>query len=146
MQQRLIPFRFLAALSFVLLASGPAQAQYRFTRIADETGSLRFNGSPAAINDAGQVTFAADTVTGSGVFISRGGPVSTVADTSDGFRFFGFSSIDGRGEVSFFAFRIDGSSGIFSGLHGETTFIDDSGPILGFGGDPHSSRSGAFTE
>ena len=145
MQQRSIASRFVLALCLVALASSAAQAQYRFTRIADETGPLRFNGSPAAINDAGQVTFAADTITGPGVFVGRGGPVSTIADTSDGFRFFGFSSIDGRGEVSFFAFRNDGSGGIFSGPHGETTFIDDSGPISGFGGDCHSSRSGAFT-
>jgi hypothetical protein len=145
MQQHSTASRFISALSLVLLASGTAHAQYRFTRIADETGSLRFNGSPAAINDAGQVTFAANTITGPGVFIGRGGPVSTVADTSDGFRFFGFSSIDGRGEVSFFAVRDDGSSGFYSGPHGETTFVDDTGPILAYGGDSHSSRSGAFT-
>ena len=65
-QQRSIASRFVAALCLVALASGAAHAQYRFTRIADETGSLRFNGSPAAINDAGRVTFAADTITGSG--------------------------------------------------------------------------------
>jgi hypothetical protein len=122
-----------------------ADGRYRFTRIADETGGLRFNGSPAAINDAGMVTFAADTIAGPGVFVGRGGPVSTVADTFDGFRFFGFSSIDGRGEVSFFAFRDDGIGGFFSGTHGETTLIDDSGLVFGFGGDCHSSRSGAFT-
>jgi hypothetical protein len=145
MQPCSIASRFVTALSLVVLASGTAHAQYRFIRIADETGSLRFNGSPATINDAGDVTFAADTITGSGIFVGRGGPVSTVADLSDGFRFFGFSSIDGRGRVSFFAFRNDGSSGIYSGPHGETTFIDDSGPILGFGGDCHSSRSGTFT-
>jgi hypothetical protein len=145
MQQRSIVSRFVAALSLVALASGAAHGQYRFTRIADESVSLRFNGSPAAINDAGQVTFAAHTITGPGVFVGRGGPVSTVADTSDGFRFFGFSSIDGRGKVSFFAFRNDGSGGFFSGPHGETTFIDDSGPVFGFGGDSRSSRSGAFT-
>jgi hypothetical protein len=139
--------------SFSGLPTGPngtlqaldASRSYRFTRIADETGGLRFNGSPAAINDAGQVTFVANTITGSGVFVGRGGPVTTVADTSDRFRFFGFSSIDGRGEVTFFAFRNDGSGGFYSAPQGETTFIDDSGAIFGFGGDCHSSRSGAFT-
>ncbi len=144
MKPRSIASRFVAALSLVALASGAAHAEYRFTRIADETSVLGFDG-PAAINDAGRVTFDADTVSGPAVFVGSGGPLSTVADTSDGFRFFGFSSIDGRGRVSFFAFRNDGSGGFYSGAHGETTFIDDSGPIFGFGGDCHSSRSGAFT-
>ena len=56
MQQRSIASRFVTALCLVALASGVAEAQYRFISIADETGPLRFNGSPAAINDAGQVT------------------------------------------------------------------------------------------
>jgi hypothetical protein len=144
--RRSIASGILAVFALAALTSSAAQAaEYRFTRIADESGPLRFNGSPAAMNDAGEVTFAANTIAGSGIFVVRGGPVETVADNSDGFPFFGFSAIQGRGEVSFFGFRTDGTGGFYSGAHGETTLIDDSGPILGFAGDCHSSRSGAFT-
>jgi hypothetical protein len=145
MQQRSMATFVVAAFSLVALAPGAAHAQYRFTRIVDGSGPIGLNGSPAAINDAGQVTFGGDSQSGPGIFVGSGGPVSTVADTSNGFRFFGFSSIDGQGKVSFFGIRNDGSSGIFSGPGGVTTFLDDTGPISGFGGDSHSSVSGAFT-
>jgi len=145
MQRRLISILFVGALAVLLAPPVAAQSKYTFTRIVDNSGPFLLNGSPAAINEAGQVTFGADLSTGSGIFVGSGGPITTVADTSDGFRFFGFSSIDGRGKVFFFAFRNDLSGGIFAGPHGETPFLDDSGPVFGFGGDCHSSRAGAFT-
>src|SRR5690348_10179558 len=96
MQKRLISSLFVAALAVWMLSPIAAQTRYTFTRIVDNTGPFQLNGSPAAINEAGEVTFGADLSTGSGIFVGRGGPITTVADTSDDFRFFGFSSIDGR--------------------------------------------------
>jgi hypothetical protein len=127
-----------------LLAPATARAQeYTFTRIAQNNAGF---GSPAAINDAGWVTVGTDLGPGlPAVVVGKGGPLITVADTSGEFRFFGFSSIDGNGRVSFFAFTKDDHSGIFVGHNGARTLLDDSGPVLGFGGDPQSSGAGPFT-
>lgn len=139
--QRALPF--VAALATLILVPGASRAQYSFTRIAQSHDTFGIDG-PAAINDAGQVTFGAVSSTGPGIFVGSGGPLTTIADTTGRFSFFGFSSIDGQGNVTFFANTRDGHSGFFTGPGG-TTFLDDSGPAGGFGGDSHSSTSGAFT-
>jgi len=133
----------IAAALGALLAPVTARAQYTFTRIAQNNSGF---GSPAAINDAGWVAIETDLVpSGPIVVVGKGGPLITIADTSGPFRFFGFPSIDGKGKISFFAFTKDNHSGIFAGHNGERTLLDDSGPVLGFGGDPQSSGSGPFT-
>jgi hypothetical protein len=133
----------IATVLGTLLAPVTVHAEeYTFTRIAQNNAGF---GSPAAINDAGWVTVGTDLGDGSPVVVvGKGGPLITVADTSGAFRFFGFSSIDGNGRVSYFAFTKDDHSGIFVGHNGVRTLLDDSGPILGFGGDPQSSGAGPF--
>lgn len=66
MQRRLISFLFVWALAVLLLPPVAAQKKYTFTRIVDSAGPFLLNGSPAAINEAGRVTFGADLSTGSG--------------------------------------------------------------------------------
>jgi hypothetical protein len=134
----------VAAVLGVLLGPVTARAQqYTFTRIAQTDTAF---GSPASLNDAGWVAFQTDLGPSlPGIVVGKGGPLITVADTSGIFRFFGLPSIDGNRRVSFFAFTKDNRGGIFAGPNGERTLLDDSGPVSGFAGDPHSSGAGPFT-
>lgn len=144
MQQRfLVP---LLAASISLLAPISAQAQYQFTRIVEFTGPFESTGTPAALNDSGQVAFGASFNGQPGIFVGNGGPITTVADTSGDFNFFGFTSIAGNGLVSYFGIKKDGTAGFYAGPNGAITLIDDAGgAVAGFGGDTHSSTSGPFT-
>lgn len=77
----------------------------RFVTIADEPGAF-FDPS---INERGRVALYQDHFVGDeqvfAVVTGRGGPLTTVADTTGPFSFFGFRdpSIDNRGDVAFFA-------------------------------------------
>jgi hypothetical protein len=136
-----------------------AHSKYSFTRIADNTGPLSEVGiAPVAINDAGQVAFLANLNTGESVLlVGSGGPLTTVARTSSDFRQLGFAtpfdrqkathgfpSINGLGQVTFGATRMDGVVGIFGGVDGTIPIIDNSVGFA-FDGDPFSSGSGSLT-
>jgi len=122
-----------AALAAMPLSTLAAHSTYSFTRIADDTGHLAEIGiAPVAINDAGQVAFLANLNTGdSVVFVGSGGPLTAVAESAGHFRLLGFPifldlqkathgfpSINGLGQVSFGATRLDGVSGVFAGVDG----------------------------
>lgn len=138
---------FLAALALFSDAPVAAQSRYTFTRIADTTSFPEGILAPVAINDDGQVAFVAIRSGGvTGVFVGRGGAVTTVADTSRTFTFFGFPGINGRGQVTFFAHKTDGLGGYYAGLDGATTLVENRGAVLGpTGGDIFSSPSGTFS-
>jgi hypothetical protein len=148
-----VKIRFLTALLAVgvaALTARAAHAQYQFTTIIEDNGgSFRFSGSPASLNDAGQVIFTGGFDDGDGgfvdgVFIGTGGALTTVASANGPLNFFGFATITGQGLPSYFATRDAGGSGFFAGTNGAITLIDDSPPVSGFGGDTMSSTSGAF--
>ncbi len=132
------------ALPGMLLIPSTVRADYTFTRIVEFTGPFQSTGTPATLNDAGNVAFGATNNGAPGIFVGNGGPITTVADTSGDFDFFGFTSINGQGVVSFFANKKDGTSGFFAGPGGTTTLIDSAPPVSGFGGDTRSSASGDF--
>jgi len=137
---------FVAALAAVLATPVAAQSSYTFTRIAD-TGS--FPGGikgPVALNDDGLVAFVGVRDGGvTGVFVGRGGPVTTVADTSGTFTFFGFPGINGLGQATFFANKGNHLGGYYAGLDGATTIVENRGAVAFFGGDVSSSPSGSFS-
>src|SRR5262245_25994370 len=156
--------RLLLALAMVV-ATIPSSAiaahlKYSFTRIADDTGPIGEIGvAPVAINDAGQVAFTANMITGQpAVLVGSGGPLTTIADTSSVFQSIGFAdvfsrrrpthgfpAIDGLGQVSFGGVRTDGVSGIFAGAGGAISIVDTTTGVLSFDGDPYSSGSGSLT-
>ena len=148
-----------AALAAMPLSTLAAHSTYSFTRIADDTGHLAEIGiAPVAINDAGQVAFLANLNTGdSVVFVGSGGPLTAVAESAGHFRLLGFPifldlqkathgfpSINGLGQVSFGATRLDGVSGVFAGVDGAIPIIDNSVGFA-FDGNPFSSGSGSLT-
>jgi hypothetical protein len=99
-------------------AAARAEKTYKFTRLADNSGSLTFFNFAPTINEDGTVAFQANgapTPTNGlpqGVFTGNGGLLTTVADSLTGpFGFFTSpASINNRGEVAFAATRPDGSS------------------------------------
>lgn len=128
-----------------LLSARGAQAQYSFTTIVEDNGgSFSFSGAPASLNDAGQVIFTGAFDGVEGVFVSTGGPVTTIADENGPLSFFGFATITGTGLPSYFANRDAGGSGFFAGANGAITLLDNTPPVQGFGGDTMSSTSGSF--
>ena len=146
-----------ATMSWSAIAAHP---QYSFTRIADDTGPIGEIGvAPVAINDAGQVAFVANLVTGKpAVMVGNGGPLTTVADTSSVFQSIGFAdlfnrqrpthgfpAIDGLGQVSFGAIRTNHVSGVFAGAGGAVSIVDTTAGVIAFEGDPYSSGSGSLT-
>jgi hypothetical protein len=91
------------------------------------------------------VVFVSTLPTGvSGVFVGSGGPVTTVADTTRVFSFFGFPGINGRGDATYFGNKV-GHSGFYAGTDGAIVLIEDRGAVVAFVGDIYSSPSGAFS-
>lgn len=145
MPRYLTSFLFFAALALFPDAPVAAQSRYTFTRIADTTSFPEGIRAPVAINDDGRVAFVAIRSGGvTGVFVGRGGAVTTVADTSRTFTSFGFPGINGRGQVTFFARKTD-RLGYYAGLDGATTLVENRGAVLIFRGDIFSSPSGTFS-
>ena len=150
---------FVLMLAAMPLTAVAAHSKYSFTRVADDAGTLGEIGiSPVAINDAGQVAFLANLKTGEPVLLAGdGNSLTTVADTSGHFRRLGFPitgdvtksthgfpSINGLGQVTFGATRVDGDSGVFADADGSITIIDNHVGFA-FDGDPFSSGSGSLT-
>lgn len=111
------------------------------TTIADTTGpfsSFRFPeafySSMPSINNAGTVAFNALLDDGSeGIFTSRNGAITTIADTNGPFSSFSSPTINNRGTLAFQALLDDGSEGIFTSSGGIITTIADSlGPFSRF--------------
>lgn len=118
------------------------------TKIADDTGELkdfwvglnvgRGQGpfaiySLPSINDDGVVAFGGDLKTGgSGIFTGSGdGKLTTIADTSQGFKYFSSASINNPGDVAFDAGLLDGGSAIVKYTSGKlTTLASTSGSSL----------------
>lgn len=126
--------RDLCTALLALAVGAPACAQYTFTRIAEETGSFSHFFFPA-INNSGTVVFYTQLHGGGyGIYTGSGGPLTTVADTSGPFRFFGHSPvINDSGTVAFEGWLKTGKRGIFTANGGVlTTAADDSGPFLFF--------------
>jgi hypothetical protein len=119
-------------------------ANFTFTKIADTNNPYSFLDGFPSINNEGTVAFGTgQEVTGSlftnaigqSIFTGSGGPLTTIADISGPYSFFGGnSSINDGGTVSFFATKkVEGGSifngdaqGIFTGSGGSTTTISDS--------------------
>jgi hypothetical protein len=137
---------FVAALAAFPATPVAAQTPYAFTRIADTIGFPDGIRVPVALNDDGQVAFVAGRPGGvTGVFVGRGGAITTVGDTSRTFTFFGFPGINGLGQATFFANKGDRLGGYYAGLDGATTIVENRGAVLGSGGDIFSSPSGTFS-
>jgi hypothetical protein len=97
---------------------------------------LGFSG--IAINDMGTVAFPSGVKRGGvGVFTGNGGPITTIADSSNGIIALGEPvSINNSGTVAFLASEASplGFEGLFIGNGGPiTTLYDNSGSFLGFG-------------
>jgi hypothetical protein len=122
-------------------AAGP---KYTFVRIADSLDFAEIR-VPVALNDAGQVAFVAILPTGvTGVFVGGDGAVTTVADDTQDFVFFGFPGINGRGQATFYGGKAD-RTGFYAGAGGATVLIENRGAVQAFVGDIYSSPSGAFS-
>ena len=146
MQRPLTSSLLVAGLAAFLATPVSAQPRYTFMRIADTNGFPGGIREPVALDDDGQVAFvAARTGDVNGVFVGSGGGVTTVADTSGTFTFFGFPGINGLGQATFFANKGDHLSGYYAGLDGATTIVENRGAVCGFGGDLFSSPSGSFS-
>ena len=139
----------ILGLALIGAAAAPAWAlPYTFTRIADTSGPFSFVGIPS-LNAEGTVAFHAGLDTGGGkifdgLYAGRGGPITTIADTSGPISgFAGFPSLNAGGVVAFFA-RLDaGGEGIFTGNGGPPNLIaDTSGPFSGLGGVPSINAGG----
>jgi hypothetical protein len=89
------------------------------TTIADESSGLSGFGSWTSLNNLGRVAFEAfDESGGEAVYTGRGGPLTEVASTADGYDFFGGRgpSINDLGQVAFQAeFGGFSGSGVFTG-------------------------------
>jgi len=146
MRRYLTSFLFVAALAAFPATPVAAQSRYTFTRIADTSSFPGGIQAPVALNDDGRVAFVAARPGGvNGVFVGRGGAITTVADTSRTFTFFGFPGINGLGQTTFFANKGDHLGGYYAGLDGGTTIVENRGAVLGSGGDIFSSPSGTFS-
>ena len=136
----------IAAIAVLLAIHLAAQSRYTFTRIADTNGFPGGIQAPVALNDAGQVAFvAAPTDTETGVFVGNGQVITTAADTTSAFTFFGFPGINGAGQPTFFAAKTNQRHGYYAGMDGAVTIVEDRGAVHNFGGDVFSSPSGSFS-
>ena len=136
----------VAGLAACAVSPAAAQSRYTFTRIADTSDFPDGIEAPVALNDGGEVAFAAFRPGGvKGVFVGRGGAIGTVADTSNTFTFFGLIGINGLGQATFFANKGDHLGGYYAGINGAATIVENRGAVLGSGGDIFSSPSGAFS-
>ena len=136
----------VAAIAVLLTIHLAAQSGYTFTRIADTSSFPGGIQAPVALNDAGQVAFvAAPTDAVTGVFVGNGHVITTAADTTRTFTFFGFPGINGLGQATFHAEKVNQRSGYYAGLDGTVTIVEDRGPVHGFPGDVYSSPSGSFS-
>jgi hypothetical protein len=123
----------LLSLSLFNVAHG---IDYTFTRIAEQTGPFFDLGE---INQAGNIVFLGSPA---GIYTSRGGPVTTVYDTSDPFDGFGRPSINDSGVVGFRGFPDTGGVGIFSGTGGPTTTVADTSAAFVFVDKARINNSG----
>ena len=137
--------RLVVARLLVLVASAaglesalPATAaNYVFIKVADNISGMFNNIGPSTISSDGTVVFVGQNDVGRGVFTGRGGPTTTIADSSGPFSdFVGFPTINAGGTVAFHAALDAGGTGIFTGSGGPiTTIADASGPFSGFAPD-----------
>jgi hypothetical protein len=102
------------------------------TTIADSSGPFygfqRYGACPPTINSHGVIAFEASLDTSPtysiGVYISSGGTIQTLYDTSGPFsEFVGGADINDGGEVAFLAILDDGTGGIFRGTGGSYTMV-----------------------
>ena len=125
------------------------------TQLYGTDGFLRTLNIPD-LNDAGQVVFQAGTASGEGIFVGNvnGGPLTTVADTSQNFRFFFGGpgpSINNNGEVAFAAELRNGFGGIFTGadpVSDKVIMLGDElfgGHVVGFGWGRGLNDNGQIT-
>jgi hypothetical protein len=109
-------------------------------------GSNLVGFSEPTINDQGKVVFTAQPlgVVGNRLFLSQGGVVTPLYDTSGPFSsFIGRPFINSAGNVVFVAGLDAGGTGIFVGNGGPTTtIVTSSGPFDTFGTEPTLSDAG----
>ena len=96
------------------------------------------------INSSGKIAFSASLYAGqSGVFVSDGGTVKTIADTSSVFKRFSSASINDQGTVAFVGELANGDRGLFTGTgQGLKTVADTSGAFSFFNSDPALNNKG----
>jgi hypothetical protein len=132
--------------TFTATAVSPAAAdpRYTFVRIADSLDFAEIK-VPVALNDAGQVAFVAILPTGvTSVFLGGDGALTTVADDTPDFTFFGLPGINGRGQATFYGGKAD-RTGFYAGAGGTTVLIENRGGVQAFVGDIYSSPSSAWS-
>lgn len=108
----------LIAVSLIFAPTLVEAAPYSFVKIADNAGPIRFFGAPAgadlSISNSGAVAFQAGLDDGNqAVMVGSGGGLTTIADSTGAFRFFGSPSINGAGQVVFHAAFDSGGTGLF---------------------------------
>ncbi|MCY7282162.1 MAG: PEP-CTERM sorting domain-containing protein [Cyanobacteria bacterium CAN_BIN43] len=96
------------------------------------------------INNSGKIAFSASLDSGqSGVFISDGGTVKTIADTSSIFKRFSSAAINDQGVVAFVGELVNGDRALFTGTdQGLKTIVDTSGAFSFFNSDPALNNKG----
>src|SRR5438034_895551 len=112
----------VSGLCILALASYRATAQYSFTRIVEDTGSLNFFSIPT-INNAGQVVFSAQTRTNQdGIYRGDGEAITTIVDSTQPFLSFdAFPAINNRGQVAFV---------VGDGASIRHLYVGDGGPLI----------------
>jgi hypothetical protein len=112
---------FLAA-TLAVTVGNAAAVPYSFNNIADSNGPFSFFSAPS-LNNSGTVAFTAllDTFE-QGVFTGRGGPITTIVDTTG--QEAGSPSINDSGTVAFQASRGNGQEVVTSkGGHTTTLYV-----------------------
>jgi PEP-CTERM motif len=147
------PRAFLAAV-LALSIGKVAAAHFTIINIADTSDDGLFLSAGLGVpslNDSGTVAFAGilrasgGVASGSGIFTSKGGPITTLYDTSGPFRrlmSYCCASLNNNGTVAFFGTLDTGGDGIFTGSGGPTTTIFEGPGVDPFASAPVINDSG----
>lgn len=117
-----------------LMKPSPRIAAYTLMKIA-ETGDVFSNFAPyvASINNRGEVAFQAElSVSGSGIYLGSGGPITTVVDTADGvFRqFISHPDVNDHRCLCFYAERASGEQGVFLSQDGQLRSLAETNALF----------------
>jgi hypothetical protein len=147
------PRAFLAAV-LALSIGKVAAAHFTIINIADTSDDGLFLSAGLGVpslNDSGTVAFAGilrasgSVASGSGIFTSRGGPITTLYDTSGPFRrlmSYCCVSLNNNGTVAFVGTLDTGGDGIFTGSSGPTTTIFEGPGVSPYASAPVINDSG----